>query len=59
LDKQYWEGTGEMLDEYLSMMEQGYTTSDFARKYHLNEKQMHRFLDIVRTESGHCLKVAA
>ena len=59
LDSHYWQGSGEMLDDYLSMMEKGLTTSDFARKYHLNEKQMHRFLDIVRTESGHCLKVAA
>jgi RNA polymerase sigma factor (sigma-70 family) len=59
LDKQYWEGTGEMLDEYLSMMEKGLTTSDFARKYRLNDQQMRRFLDMVRTESGHYLKAAA
>ena len=59
LDKQYWEGTGEMLDEYLSMMEKGLTTSDFARKYRLNDQQMKRFLDMVRTESGHYLKAAA
>jgi len=59
LDKQYWEGTGEMLDEYLSMMEQGYTTSDFARKHRLTDQQMRRFLDMVRTESGHYLKAAA
>ena len=59
LDKQYWEGTGEMLDEYLSMMEKGYTTSDFARKYRLNDQQMRRFLDMVRAESRHFLKAAA
>ena len=55
LDKQYWQGTGEMLDDYLSMMEKGLTTSDFARKYHLNDQQMHRFFDMVRTESHHFL----
>ena len=59
LDKQYWEGTGEMLDEYLSMMEKGYTTSDFARKYRLNDQQMRRFLDMLRAESRHYLKAAA
>ncbi len=59
LDKHYWQGTGEMLDDYLSMMEKGLTTSDFARKHRLSDQQMRRFLDMVRTESRHCLKVAA
>ena len=59
LDKQYWQGTGEMLDDYLSMMEKGLTTSDFARKYRLNDQQMRRFLDMVRAESRHYLKAAA
>ena len=59
LDKQYWQGTGEMLDDYLSMMEKGLTTSDFACKYRLNDQQMHCFLDMVRTESRHLLKAAA
>ena len=59
LDKQYWQGTGDMLDDYLSMMEKGLTTFDFARKYRLNDQQMRRFLDMVRTESRHYLKAAA
>lgn len=59
LDKQYWHGIGEMLDDYLSMMDKGLTTSDFARKYRLNEQQMRRFLDMVRTESRHYLKATA
>ena len=59
LDKQYWQGTGEMLDEYLSMMEKGLTTSDFARKYRLTDQQMRHFLDMVRTESHRYLKAAA
>ena len=59
LDKHYWQGTGEMLDDYLAMMEKGFTTADFARKYHLSDQQMRRFLEMVRTESRHVLKVAA
>ena len=59
LNKQYWQGTGEMLDEYLSMMEKGLTTSDFARKYRLTDQQMRHFLDMVRTESHRYLKAAA
>jgi len=51
LDKHYWLGAGEMLDEYISMMEKGYTTTDFARKFRLNEQEMCRFLDMVRTEN--------
>ena len=59
LDKQYWQGTGEMLDDYLSMMEKGYTTSDFARKHRLTDQQMRRFLDMVRAEGSYLLKTAA
>ncbi len=59
LDRHYWQGTGEMLDDYLSMMEKGLTTSDFARKYRLNDQQMRRFLEMVRTESHHYLRAAA
>ena len=59
LDKHYYQGYGNMLDDYLSMMEKGLTTSDFARKYRLTDQQMRRFLDMVRTESGHYLKAAA
>jgi RNA polymerase sigma factor (sigma-70 family) len=55
LDRHYYQGAGEMLDEYLSMTEKGYTTADFARKHHLTKRQMDRFLDIVRKESNHLL----
>ena len=58
LDKQYWRGTGEMLGEYLSMMEKGLTASDFARKYRLTDHQMCHFLDMVRNESHRYLKAA-
>ena len=59
LDKHCWLGSGEMLDDYLSMMEKGLTTSDFAQKYRLTDQQMQRFLNMVRTESRHYLKAAA
>jgi hypothetical protein len=36
-----------MLDDFFSMMEKGLATADFARKYHLNDLQMRRFLDMV------------
>jgi len=53
LDTHYYQGAGQMLDDYLSMTEKGYTTDDFARKHDLTDRQMDRFLDIVRTESNH------
>ena len=59
MDKHYWHGTGEMLDDFLLMMEKGLTTSDFARKYGLTDQQMKYFLDMMRTESRHILKSAA
>lgn len=59
LDKHYCQGTGAMLDDFLSMLEKGYTTSDFARKYRLTDPQMKRFLDMLRIESRHLLRPAA
>lgn len=59
LDKRYWLGTGDMLEDYLSMMEKGLTTADFARKYRLSDYRMRRFLDMVRTESQRILKATA
>ena len=54
----HWQGAGEMLDDYLSMMDKGFTASDFARKYHLNDRQKRCFLDIVHTE-GRRLRLVA
>ena len=59
LDKQYYPGAGLMLDDYLTMAEQGFTPSDFALKYNLSANQLKRFLDMVRTESRHYLTPAA
>ena len=59
LDKQYYPGAGQMLEDYLTMAEQGFTPSDFALKYNLSANQLKRFLDMVRTESRHYLTPAA
>ena len=37
--------------ELHQMLTEGYTTSDFARKHHLNEKQMTRLLTVLREEA--------
>ena len=58
LDKHYCQGTGDMLGDYLSMIQKGYTPSDFAVKYHLSEQQMQRFLHMIRHESRLVVKAA-
>lgn len=58
LDKHYCQGTGDMLGDYLSMIQKGYTPSDFAVKYHLSEQQMQRFLHMIRHESRQVVKAA-
>lgn len=58
LDRQYYEGTGDMLSDYLTMLSKGYTTIDFAQKYRLSEQQMKHFLTIVSSESNLLLKAA-
>ena len=59
IDKRLYDGAGKLLDDYLSMKERGLTTYDFKRKYHLNESQMDRFMDIVREEGLKVLRHAA
>ena len=44
-------GFGALTDELHQMLANGYTTSDFARKHHLNEKQMTRLLTVLREEA--------
>jgi RNA polymerase sigma factor (sigma-70 family) len=58
LDKHYCQGYGDMLDDYLTMSQKGYTPSDFAIKYHLSETQMQHFLHMLRHESRQVLKAA-
>ena len=58
LDKHYCQGYGDMLDDYLTMSQKGYTPSDFAIKHHLSDTQMQHFLHMLRHESRQVLKAA-
>lgn len=51
-------GFGALTAELHQMLANGYTTSDFARKHHLNEKQMTRLLTVLREEAT-TLRLAA
>lgn len=59
MDTRFWVGSGEMLNDYLAMMQSGYTTSDFARKHNLSDRQMKRFLDMLYSCSHQILGAAA
>ncbi len=43
-------GFGALTADLHKMLTDGYTTADFARKKHLNEKQMNRLLTVLREE---------
>lgn len=45
-------GFGALTAELHQMLSAGYTTSDFARKHRLNEKQMARLLSVLREEAA-------
>ena len=45
-------GAGHMVVSLHQMLQEGYSTSDFARRYCLNEEQMSRLLDIINQESS-------
>ena len=51
VDKRIY-GTGKLLKDMYDMGQKGYTTSDFARKYNLNEQQMARLLNIFHEEAN-------
>jgi RNA polymerase primary sigma factor len=59
LDNRYWHGVGDLLDDYLSMTEKGYTMTDFAKKNGLSDLEQRRFQDMLRTEGRRNLKTAA
>ena len=59
LDERYWHGVGDLLDDYLSMTEKGYTMNDFAKKNGLSDLEQRRFQDMLRTEGRRNLKTAA
>ena len=58
LDKEYWLGAGEMLEDFIQMQEKGLLISDFARKYHLTNQQLVQFLRMLRHESNEGLNAA-
>ena len=59
LDSSCTRGIGEMFDDLLDMKAKGYTIADFASKYHLSERQLSRFLNMLRDESRHVFRTAA
>ena len=59
LDSSCAQGIGEMFDDLLNMKAKGYTITDFASKYHLSERQLSRFLNMLRNESRHVFRTAA
>ena len=46
-------GTGRLVIDLHQMLLDGYTTSDFARRHRLNEKQMDRLFTLLREETVH------
>lgn len=58
LDKRMF-GLGRLIGKLHQMLLDGYTTSDFARKHRLNERQMNRLLTLIREEADPLLKMAA
>ena len=51
-------GAGHMVVSLHQMLQEGYSTSDFARRYCLNEEQMSRLLDIINQELCHTTMAA-
>ena len=52
-------GLGRLTVDLHQMLLDGYTTSDFARKHHLNESQMNRLFAILREEATPLFSSAA
>jgi hypothetical protein len=40
-------GAGRLVTALHQMLQEGYTTSDFARRYNLNEHQMSHLFDLI------------
>ena len=51
-------GAGNMVMALHQMAQKGYSTSDFARRYCLNEEQMSHLLDIINQELSHTTMAA-
>lgn len=53
------QGAGSLLNDLYQMLQDGYTTSDFARKHHLNSHQMKHLLSIFREEAADSFRQSA
>lgn len=53
VDKRLY-GCGALVDDLYHMLQRGETAADFARKHHLSERQMNRFLTTLREEAFFC-----
>ncbi len=51
-------GAGHLVTALHQMLQKGYTTSDFARQYNLDEHQMYLLFDIISQESSRSAMVA-
>ena len=51
-------GAGHLVVALHQMAQEGYSTSDFARRYCLNDQQMSRLLDIISQELSHTTMAA-
>ena len=58
VDKRIY-GAGRLLNDLCRMRQNGYTTSDFACKYHLNDLQMKRLLLLFQEEVGNAFRQSA
>lgn len=52
-------GAGELAGDLYKMLQNGYTTSDFARKHHLSKKEMSRLFDILQKEAEYIARQSA
>ena len=52
-------GAGSLLNDLYQMLQNGYTTSDFAHKHHLNSHQMKHLLSIFREEAADSFRQSA
>jgi hypothetical protein len=59
VDKRWYNGAGELLEDYICMKMRGLSDVDFMRKNRLNKDRMESFLDVVREEGEKVLRNAA
>ena len=52
-------GAGSLLNDLYQMLQNGYTTSDFVHKHHLNSHQMKHLLSIFREEAADSFRQSA